>query len=242
VFPINAGKVKLVTFAMLFHRQTAAMVFDAYAAAGNGDPSGLALMSLAYDFIVPPMMTSGDLGSKAIGADYDSTRNYCADMDPPDLPLGSPMSKIAWCPQSYGGWPSARLPEESRKLKPSNVETLLLSGSIDFSTPAEFATKELLPVLKNGRQVIFSECGHVNDMWYANVENTRLILTSFYKTGVADTSKNAKILMDFSVKRSFPTMAKMALGIMAFVAAALIAVLVWLVRKLWKRKGLKRVV
>ncbi|NHZ72482.1 MAG: alpha/beta fold hydrolase [Aquificales bacterium] len=52
-FKIDPGKVKSVTFAMLFHRNTAVQVFDAWLAAENGDPSGLALMSLAYDFIIP---------------------------------------------------------------------------------------------------------------------------------------------------------------------------------------------
>jgi hypothetical protein len=56
-FSINPGKVKTVTFALLFQRNTAAMVFDAYVAAEQGDSSGLALMSLAYDFVLPSMFT-----------------------------------------------------------------------------------------------------------------------------------------------------------------------------------------
>jgi hypothetical protein len=31
--------------------------------------------------------------------------------------------------------------------------------------PAEYARDELMPSLKNGRQVILSEMGHVNDVW-----------------------------------------------------------------------------
>ena len=50
---IDPGKVKGTTFVMLFHRDTAALVFDAWLAAEEGDPSGLALMSLAYDFVMP---------------------------------------------------------------------------------------------------------------------------------------------------------------------------------------------
>lgn len=65
-FPIDRGKVKVVTFCLLFHRNTAAQAFDAYLAAEQGDPAGLAMMSLAYDFIVPSMMTWGDLASKAV--------------------------------------------------------------------------------------------------------------------------------------------------------------------------------
>jgi pimeloyl-ACP methyl ester carboxylesterase len=48
LFSINPGKVKVVTFALLYQRKTAAMVFDSFISADNGDYSGLALMSMAY--------------------------------------------------------------------------------------------------------------------------------------------------------------------------------------------------
>ncbi|MFH0990050.1 MAG: alpha/beta hydrolase [bacterium] len=240
-FSINPEKVKVVTFALLFHRNTAAMVFDAYVAAAQGDPSGLALMSLAYDYIVPSLMTWGDLASKAVSADFDSARNYCADIDPSDMPLGSPMSKLLWGPLNYGCWPMEQLPEEFRKPQQSYVETLLMSGSVDFSTPAEFATKELLPYLKYGKQVILSECGHVNDVLYVNPENTRRILTSYYDTGTPNTSMNVYIPMDFSVRWGFPVIAKTALGVLAFIGIGLVAVLVWLIRRHGKWKASKMI-
>lgn len=236
-FSIDPGKVRVVTFVLLFHRNTAAMVFDAYIAAERGDPSGLALMSLAYDYVIPSLMTWGDLASKAVSADFNSARNYSTDRDPSDMPLGSPMSKLLWGPLSYGSWPMEQLPEEFRKPQQSDVETLLLSGSVDFSTPAEFATKELLPYLKNGKQVILSECGHVNDMWYAKPENTRLILTSFYDTGVPNTSLNSYIPMDFGVRWGFPIIAEIALGVIALVGIAFVAIIVWLRRRYGKRKA-----
>ena len=241
LFSINPGKVKIVTFALLFHRTTAAMVFDTYVAAKRGDPSGLALMSMAYNFTVPSAANWGDEASKGVSADYDSSRNYAAEMEPPGLPLGSPMSKAIWGPASYAHWPTKMLPDEYRTLRSSDVETLLLSGSIDFSTPSENATKELLPYLKKGQQVIFSECGHVNDMWYANVENTRRILTSFYNTGVADRSLNSYVPMDFKIGWGFPRIAKAALGGVAFLAVALVAVVVWLVRRHRRRRGLEKI-
>jgi pimeloyl-ACP methyl ester carboxylesterase len=230
-FPINPGKVKVVTFALLFHRNTAAMVFDTYVAAERGDPSGLALMSLAYDYVMSSMFVWGEMASKAVSADFDSTRDYCRDMDPPALPLGSPMSKVLWGPLSYGRWPTKQLPEEFRKARRSDVQTLLLSGSIDFSTPPEFATRELLPYLPNGKQVILSECGHVNDVVYTHPENTRLLLTSFYNTGVANTSLNTYIPMNFRVSWGFPTIVKVALAAILLILATVIAVAVGLVRR-----------
>jgi pimeloyl-ACP methyl ester carboxylesterase len=231
LFSINPGKVKTVTFALLFHRSTAAMVFDTYIAAERGDPSGLALMSIAYNFTVPSVTNWGDEAAKGVSADYDSLRNYAAEMEPPGLPLGSPMSKGIWGPASYAHWPTKMLPHEYRTLRTSDVETLLLSGSIDYSTPAENATKDLLPYLKKGKQIIFSECGHVNDMWYTNIGNTRRILTRFYATGVADTSLNLYIPMDFRVSWGFQRIAKASLLGIALLAAAIVGVIVWLVRR-----------
>ncbi|MGD1045920.1 MAG: alpha/beta hydrolase [Bacteroidota bacterium] len=230
LFSIDPGKVKVVTCCLLFQRKTAAMVFDAYVAAKQGDPSGLALMSLAYDYVLPSMFTWGDLASKAISADFDSTRNYFIDMEPSDMPLGSPLSKLLLGPLRYGGWPMRQIPEEFRQLRNSEVETLLLSGSIDFSTPAEYATKELLPYLKNGKQVILSECGHVGDVVYLHPENTRRILTSFYNTGVVDTSMNAYNKMDFNVSWGFPTLAKVAVGTLAVIGTAAVVGIVLLVK------------
>jgi pimeloyl-ACP methyl ester carboxylesterase len=231
-FPIDPGKVKVITFCLLFQRNTSAMTFDAYVAAEQGDPSGLALMSLAYDYVVPSMFTYGDLASKAVSADFDSTHNYLKEMESSVTPLGSPMSKLLWGPLSYGSWPTQLLPDEFRKPRQSDVETLLLSGSIDFSTPAEFATRELLPYLRNGKQIILSECGHM-DIHSLRPENTRRLLTGFYNTGVADTSLNAYVPMDFSVSWGFPTLAKVAVGTLTFLVMAIVALIVWLVRKVW---------
>ncbi|HCV42797.1 MAG TPA: hypothetical protein DGH68_04895, partial [Bacteroidetes bacterium] len=233
VFSIDPGKVKVVTFCLLYHRNTAAMVFDAYVAAKEGDPSGLALMSVAYDYVLPSVSTWGDAASKAVSADFDSTRNYVRDMEPPNFPLGSPLSKLQWGPLSFGRWPTRQLPEEYRQSRDSDVQTLLLSGSVDFANPAELATKELLPYLKNGRQVILSECGHVGDVLNVYPESTRRMLTSFYSTGVVDTSLNAHKPMDFNVRWRFPLVAKLALGALTLVGLAIVAVIAWFVRKVW---------
>jgi pimeloyl-ACP methyl ester carboxylesterase len=228
---IDPGKVRVVTFALLFHRNSAAAVFNAYIAADHGDPSGLALMSLGYDYIVPSLMTWGDLASKALSADYDSTRNYAADMDSPDTPLGSPMGELLWGSLRYVRWPMNQIPAEFRRPRPSDVETLLLSGSVDFSTPPENATKDLLPMLKNGRQVILSECGHVNDIWYLNEENTRLILRSFFNTGTVNVSLNTYHPMSFDVKWGFPLIAKAALGVLIVIVGTIGVLIFWLVRR-----------
>lgn len=223
-FPIsiNPGKVRVMTFILLYHRTSAPLVFDAYVAADKGDASGLALMSFMYDRMFPSMMCWGDVASKAVSADFDPSRDYIAEMGPPEAILGSPLGRLLWGPLHYGSWPVRRLPNEYRELRDSDVPTLLVSGSIDPSTPAEFAEKELLPHLSRGRHVVLSDMGHVEDTWRAGGDGLRLLLTSFYDTGVANDSLIAFSPVDFQVTRSFPKIAKLGRGVV--VGAAVIVV------------------
>ncbi len=236
--PIDPGKVKVVTFVQLFHRGTAALVFDAYIAAEQGDPSGLALMSLVWG-LFPPDLTWGEMAPIAFSADYDPSRDYAVEMDPPDSILGSPLSLLEW--SSAASWPTQQLiPAELRRVQPSDVETLLVSGNIDFSTPAEFATDELLPYLTNGKQVILAEMGHVNDVGTLQPAATERLVTSFYDTGVADDSLYTYAPMDFGVSLGAPTLAKIILGVVVLIVAAGVAVIWFVARRIQRRMARRR--
>jgi len=211
IFPIDPGKVKTVAFVMFFNRNTSAMVFDAFVAAEHGDASGLALMSMAYGLVVPKAFVWGDFFAKGASADMDPHRDYVATLRAPDSIIGSPVAFMIWASLSRA-WPHNKMPPEPSPVHPGNVETLLVSGSVDFSTPAEYATNELLPSLKNGRQIILSEMGHVGDMWSVQPKATLRLLTSFYDTGTADESLYTYEPMNFQVPLGFPLLAKLLLA------------------------------
>ena len=208
--PIDPGKVKVIAFAMLYHRTTAPMIFDAYLSAANGDPSGLALMSLAYNFMMPNMMTWGEFFAIGSSADYEPGRDYRAELTTPEAILGAPMSLLIW--GSADGWPVTPMAAEYRQVHPTDVQTLLISGSVDFSSPAQFARDELLPSLRNGKQVILAERGHTNDFWVFQPEAAERLLTSFFDTGGADDSLFTYLPMDFKPAMRFPMLAKILLG------------------------------
>jgi hypothetical protein len=65
----------------------------------------------------------------------------------------------------------------------------------------------------------------------------RLILTSFYDTGVVNTEMNSYIPMDFSVKLGFPTIAKIVLCVIALVGIALVTVIICLIKRYRKQKA-----
>ncbi len=235
LIPIDPGKVRFITHFMLFHRGTAAIVFDAYLAAEAGDPSGLALMSLASDFMIPSVITWGDWAAKG-SIDYDPARDWITDMNPPNSILGSPTSLlIGTAAQLSGGWPVAPMPDEFREVQPTKVETLLVSGSIDYSTPPQFAAEELLPALSNGDQVILSEFGHFGDVWGFQTDATRHLLVTFFDTGEVDDSLFSYQPMDFHVELGFPAMAKIALAIVLVVITGLVVFVRLIVRRVRRR-------
>lgn len=231
--PIDPGKVKTMTFMGLSDRVNAADLFDAYQAAAGGDASGLALMSLGWDVMAPSLLVWGDVLAKAGTADYDPARDYASDMNPPGSIVGSPGSLLYF--DSMASWPIAPLPAELRRVQPSDVETLLISGSLDFYTPAQYATDELLPALSNGQQVIVAEAGHTGDLFGLQSAATERLLTSFYDTGVADASLFGYIPMDFRVQVGFPRLAKVLAGATVVLAIGLGTGLGWVVWR-WRRR------
>jgi len=237
--PIDPGKVKAMTFMGLFTRDMAAMVFDAYQAAADGDASGLALVSLAWDFMAPSVLVWGDSFAKAAPADFDPARDYAADMNPPGSIMGSPLSLMSF-DNLNGNWPVTSIPDELRRVHPSDVETLLVSGSVDFSTPAQYATDELLPTLSKGQQVIVAEAGHTGDLFGLQPAATERLLTSFYDTGLADASLFTYLPMNFRVGLGVPLLAKLLAGAGLVLTTGIVAGLFWVLRRRRGRRAFGR--
>jgi len=119
----------------------------------------------------------------------------------------------------------------------SDVETLLVSGSVDGTTPARYATEELLPSLSNGRQVILSEFGHVADVWSLQPEATMRLLTTFYDTGVADDSLFTYQPMNFDVSLGFPAIAKLVLAAIVLIVVLVVALVWFIIARRRKRRA-----
>ena len=243
IFRADPDKIKTGMFMFLYHRDSAAQVFDAFIAAERGDYSGLALLSFFYDRMIPKALNWGDNASKALSADYDPARDYEAEMMPPGSILGSPMSKMLGA-MKYGGWPIQPIPEQYRKLQDSEVETLMVNGNIDFSTPAENAKDELLPRLTKGHLVLLSEMGHSQDVMNIQPEVFRHLAESFFLEGIVDDSKFYYEPMNFTPSRSAPEMAKKYVRLGALIGGgaiiviiAIIILIVWFIKRQKRRRN-----
>jgi hypothetical protein len=234
LFPINAGMVKVATYNFLESTTEGAKTIDLWLAAAEGDPSGMAVST----FIGPLLFVRSSIWGhnaalRASLGQFDPAWDYRAELNPPDSIMGSPASTAAYA--GYSGWPASLIPEEYRQVQPSDVETLLVSGSIDFDTPMQLARDELLPSLRNGQHVIVSEYGH-GEFLALQPEASERLLTRFYDTGEVDDSLYFYQPMDFSVSflESFPNLAKL----LVLISIILIIVLVVVVRLVvgWLRK------
>lgn len=231
-FPIKRGNVLAATFMMLYHTTTAPKVFDAWLRADEGDYSGLAVLSLMIDLMLSRIPYLGDSAAKATSADYRLEPDFdlLEATVPPDSIIGASVSILGWA--AALGWPVHTIPDEYLRVQPSDTETLLISGSIDFSTPARTATGKLLPHLSRGEQIILSEFGHTGDIWNLQPAATLLLLASYFETGKADDSLFEPNVVDFEVRLGYPEMIKLGLSATVLVAATVFGLIYYL----WRRR------
>ncbi len=123
--------------------------------------------------------------------------------------LGSPGSSMGWAAAPV--WPANKIPNEYRAAQSSPVETLMLSGSLDVSTPARNARDQLLPLLENGEQVILSEFAHTGDLINLQPEATRHLLTTFLTPAISILALQLNPV-NFKPKWGLPLIAKLAVG------------------------------
>jgi pimeloyl-ACP methyl ester carboxylesterase len=238
--PINPGALKIGSFFALFETSTkplsAPWMFDAWLSAAEGDASGLAMLSLFSEMAFPSAFVWGETAAVSASTDLPSGLEYLAEANLEDTILGTPGS--TWMFNGVSAWPAHLLPEEFRRVQPSDVETLLVSGTVDFSTPAQFARDELLPSLNHGQQVILPEFGHSSDIWEIQPEATVQLVNSFYSTGVADNSLFVYHTPNFE-EGGLTVMAKQLAAAIVLVPALLILGIVFGIRRIRSRRTLR---
>ena len=239
--PIKPGNVKLTTFYGFMHATQASapltgpQTIGSWAAAADGDPSGLWLLSLMADLVIPTSHVWGDVPATA-QIDAAAGAAYYAGHTGRGTIIGNPFTDSLW---GNGGlvtaWPHAAEVDEYSKLRPTDVETLLISGDLDFATPAEFATNELLPTLRHGHQVVLHNLGHTGDTWtYETAASSRLINT-YFDTGRVDDSAYPQRRMSFDVTPGQPWLAKVVVASLAGLAAFSLLALALLPLRLRRR-------
>jgi len=227
--PIKPGNVLVGTFLGLTEATgsplSGPMTLDSWISAAQGDPSGLWLLSTMANLTLPQSFTWGEFASIGM-ADAQPVKRYFSSGANRGSIIGDPLGEFLW---GDGGmahaWPANPGENQYTSVQDSSVPTLLIGGTLDFETPAQNATEELLPHLSNGHQVILSGLGHVDDFDAYEPSASTQLLTTFYATGQVDTSRYTANVVSFTTAQSQTAIAKDLLG--AMVGFALLAVL-WL--------------
>jgi pimeloyl-ACP methyl ester carboxylesterase len=230
--PIKPGNALVATFLGLTEATSVdsplsgPMTLDSWISAAQGDPSGLWLLSTMANLTLPQSFTWGEFASIGM-ADAQTVERYFSSGADRGSIIGNPLGEFLW---GAGGlvhaWPANPGENQYTSVQNSSVPTLLIGGTLDFETPAQNATNELLPHLSNGHQVILSGLGHVDDFDSYEPSASTQLLTTFYATGQVDTSRYTPNEVSFATSQSQTSIAKDILGTM--IGVSLLAV-IWLV-------------
>ncbi len=230
--PIKPGNVLVGTFLGLTEATsvnsplTGPMTLNSWISAAKGDPSGLWLLSQMAYLVLPQSFVWGEFASIGLADAQLAERYFSSGADRGSI-IGNPLAEFLW---GAGGlvhaWPANPGENQYTSVQNSSVPTLLIGGTLDFETPAQNSTKELLPHLSNGHQVILPGLGHVDDFWPYEPSASTQLLTTFYATGQVDTSRYTPNEVSFATPDTQTAIAKKILATM--IGVALVAV-IWLV-------------
>jgi pimeloyl-ACP methyl ester carboxylesterase len=202
----DADKVKIMTTAMLYSTSGAANIFDAYIDAYNGDYQKLSLLSTAFDRGMHRSAVWGDLFLKLYSmGDFDPTGDYGEGFNAADCVIGSPLAGLFFGPARYVDPPIPVIPNRYREGQTCDVQTLFVSGSLDFSGPVENVRRYLLPYFRNGHLVVLSEFGHADVPGVLQPEAFRHLVMTYLDEGIVDESKYEHAPVDFEPSPSFET-------------------------------------
>ncbi len=243
--PIKKGDVQAAAFFGLMNETSggggpiaAPLTIDSLLSADKGDASGAWFLSLMARMTFPSSFVWGDLA--AIGrSDATYAKHFYA--SGANRGISAAGNNLIWAGgRVLDAWPANPDENEYTHVQNSSVPTLLVGGNLDFATPPENATRELLPHLKNGREVVLSNLGHADDFWaYEPAAGSRLINT-YLDTGKVDTSLYTRNKVDFSPSSSQGKFARIILGILLGLAALTVLSLLWMTVRLRKQASFGR--
>src|SRR3712207_4365582 len=116
------------------------------------------------------------------------------------------------------------------RMRTSNVETLLVSGSLDGTTPPS-VTRDLVRHFPNGRRVVLDGVGHTEDFWNVQTKAGSRLITTWFDHGRVDDSLYVRQRVDFAPDATHTGLAKMLVAFLFGFAVVSVASLLWLARR-----------
>jgi pimeloyl-ACP methyl ester carboxylesterase len=232
--PIKSGNVRVASFYGLMETTqenaplAAPMTLSSWLSGAEGDPSGFWLQSLLAGVFFPGSFVWGEYASTATLDAQAAKRYFSSGRQESRSNLGRAATTFGW----GGGrlsdaWPASPDEHKYSRVRTSNVETLLVSGQLDITTPP-VATKKLLPYLPNGEEVVLPGFAHSLDFWTYQPEASTRLLNSFYESGRVDDSLYEPQRVDFTPEVTQTALAKGIAGTMVGLALLTVLSLLWM--------------
>jgi hypothetical protein len=207
---------------------------DMLLSADKGDGSGAWFMSLLAQMAFPSEQLWGDVAAVGRTDAAVARRLYASEPDPSII--GKPGTDLIW---AGGGlvdaWPATPDENDYAQVRDSDVETLVINGEFDIATPPQWATRELMPHLSNGDEVILPNIGHTDDFWTYQPDASSRLVNTFFDSGRVDTSAYGETSVDFTPTFSHGAVAKIVLGVMLGLGILTVLSLIWMaLRVRWR--------
>ena len=231
IFNIDPDSVRLAAHFGFLDNPMMPMVFDAYLAAAEGDPSGLAMSNLIPSLFIGGQ-AFGDQSNKGGTLDMDKYGGI-ESISLGDSIMGAPMAEHTWPISSE--WPIVLVAKDLREFQETDVEMLLVNGTVDFSTPP-IALDEARPYFHRAQMVLLPEFSHIGDVQTLQPEAFERLTTSYYDTGVADDSLFVYQPLSFEPGMSLTVVAKLLVAAMFVLPALLILGVLLVVRRIHRRR------
>lgn len=238
--PIKESNLRAATLFGLFETgptgaASAPMMIDTWLAAAEGDTSGLWFNSVLIDVVFADLFIAGQRAA-AVSIDYPAARQYFAD-GPGDLSnLGRAATVSAWAAgRLVDVWPAAAEAESYQQMRTSAVETLVVNGALDVATPPQRASRELLPYLPNGQEVVLPGFGHTGSFFNQQPDAGTHLVNTFFATGAVDVSRYEPEAVDFTPPSTHGAYARMILATLLTLAAFTVLSLVVVARRVRTR-------
>jgi len=245
--PIKDGNVRIASFYGLVESGSEAapisapMTLGSWLAAADGDASGFWLQSLLADMAFPKSFVWGQMAAAGRLDAQAATESFSSGSRNPDASLGDAATAFIWGNGALAeNWPAVTGEDEYDRVRTSDVETLLIGGELDFATPPQAATDELLPHLPNGRQAVLPGFGHSGTFWSEQPEAGTHLITTYLATGKVDDSLYEPQAVDFTPDVTQTALAKGIAGTMVGLALLVPLSLLWMARRVCKRGGFGR--
>jgi pimeloyl-ACP methyl ester carboxylesterase len=240
--PVKKGNARIASFYGLMESTSEAAPLSApitlstLLSADHGDASGFWFQSLLADLAFPTSFVWGQMAA-AGRADADTAKHYFSSGDHRgDSILGDPGTRFIWGGGELAeAWPANASENEYDRVRTSRVNTLLIGGALDFATPPQIATKELLPSLPNGHQVVLAGLGHTTSFWTEQRRASSHLINTFFDSGRVDDSLYQPISVDFTPQVTQTALAKGIAGGMVGFALLTVLSLLWMARRVHTR-------